>query len=164
MYGLPQLGLIANKLLEEQLKKLGYWQSKLVPGLWKHNTRPIQFTLVVDNFGIKYTRKEDVEHLKSVIELNYTVTAYWTGNRYIGITLNWDYKQRQVHLSMPSYVKKALKLFQNEVRKKNNMHHTHAHQSYTELRYNTQSQQYNHHRLMPKQRSSSNKCVGSSSS
>ena len=88
------MGLIANKLLEEQLKKLGYWQSKLVPGLWKHNTRPIQFTLVVDNFGIKYTRKEDVEHLKSVIELNYTVTADWTGNRYIGITLNWDYKQR----------------------------------------------------------------------
>ncbi len=93
MYGLPQLGLIANELLEKQLNRHGYWQSKLVPGLWKHDTRPIQFTLVVDDFGVKYTQQEDVEHLKSVIERDYTVTADWTGNRYIGITLDWDYKQ-----------------------------------------------------------------------
>ncbi len=33
MYGLPQLGLIANELLEERLNKHGYQQSKLVPGL-----------------------------------------------------------------------------------------------------------------------------------
>jgi hypothetical protein len=32
---------------------------------------------------------------------------------YIGITLDWDYKKRQVHLSMPNYVKKALKQFQH---------------------------------------------------
>ncbi len=93
MYRLPQSGLIANKFLEERLNKHGYRQSKLVPGLWKHNTRPIQFTLVVDDFSIKFIRKEDVEHLKSVIERDYAVTADWTGNRYIGITLNWDYKQ-----------------------------------------------------------------------
>ncbi len=84
-----------------------------MPGLWKHNTRPIQFTLVVDNFGVKYTRQEDVEHLKSVIEQDYTVNLDWTGNQYIGITLDWDYKQQQFHLSTPNYVKKALKLFQH---------------------------------------------------
>ncbi len=78
-----------------------------MPGLWKHDTRPIQFTLVVDDFGVKYTQKEDVEHLKSVIEQVYTVTADWTGNQYIGITLDWDYKRQRVHLSMPNYVKKA---------------------------------------------------------
>ncbi len=33
MYGLPQAGLIANKLLESRLNKHGYRQSKLVPGL-----------------------------------------------------------------------------------------------------------------------------------
>jgi hypothetical protein len=37
MYGLPQAGLLANKLLEKRLNKHGYRQSKLVPGLWKHN-------------------------------------------------------------------------------------------------------------------------------
>ncbi len=50
MYSLPQAGLLANKLLEKRLNKHKYWQSKLVPGLWKQDTRPIQFTLVVDNF------------------------------------------------------------------------------------------------------------------
>ena len=33
MYGLPQAGLIANRLLEKRLNKHGYQQSKLVPGL-----------------------------------------------------------------------------------------------------------------------------------
>ena len=54
MYGLPQSGLLANELLEKRLNKHGYHQSKLVPGLWKHDKRPIQFTLVVDDFGVKY--------------------------------------------------------------------------------------------------------------
>ena len=57
MYGLPHAGLLANKQLEKRLNKHGYRQSKLVPGLWKHNTRPIHFTLVVNNFGAKYTRQ-----------------------------------------------------------------------------------------------------------
>jgi hypothetical protein len=34
----------------------------------------------VDDFGVKYTQKEDVEHLKAVIEKDYTVTADWTRN------------------------------------------------------------------------------------
>ena len=54
MYGLPQAGLLANKLLEKRLNKRGYQQSKLVPSLWTHNWRPVQFTLVVEDFGVKY--------------------------------------------------------------------------------------------------------------
>jgi hypothetical protein len=38
MHGLPQAGLLANELLEQRLNKHGYFQSKLVPGLWKHTT------------------------------------------------------------------------------------------------------------------------------
>ena len=62
MYGLPQSGLLANELLEKGLNKHGYHQSKLVPGLWKHDTRPIRFTLVVDDFGVKYEGKEHALH------------------------------------------------------------------------------------------------------
>ena len=54
MYGLPQAGLLANELLEQHLNKHGYIQSKLVPGLWKHKHCPIQFTLCLDDFGVKY--------------------------------------------------------------------------------------------------------------
>ena len=64
MYGLPQFGLLANDLLENRINKLGYQQSKLVPGLWKHGCRPIQLTLVVDDFSITYMGKENAFHLK----------------------------------------------------------------------------------------------------
>ena len=109
IYGLPQSGLLANKLLVKILNKQGYHHSKLVPGIWNHDWRPVQFTLVVDNFGVKYVGEEHVIHLKQTIEDNYTVTSEWDGRRYIGITLYWDYKRRQVHISMPKYVTKALK-------------------------------------------------------
>ena len=54
MYGLPHAGLIAQELLEKRLNKHGYHQSKLTPGFWKHDTRPIYFSLIVDDFGVKY--------------------------------------------------------------------------------------------------------------
>eukprot|EP00804_Cyclotella_cryptica_P022993 CCRYP_015003-RA/>CCRYP_015003-RA protein AED:0.12 eAED:0.12 QI:0/0/0/1/1/1/2/0/454 len=38
----------------------------------------------------------------------------WTGNRYIGIRLDWDYNNRKVHLSMPGYKAKALKQFHHK--------------------------------------------------
>ena len=54
MYGLPQAGVLANKLLGERLCEFGYRQSDTTPGFWKHIWRPISFTLVVDDFGVKY--------------------------------------------------------------------------------------------------------------
>ena len=92
MYGLPQAGLIANQQLEKLLNKHGYRQRKLAPGLWKHDTQPIQFTLVVDNFGVKYVGKEHAVHLKNVLEAHYKLTCNWKGWQYIGINLDWDYK------------------------------------------------------------------------
>ena len=34
MYGLPQAGIMAQKLLEKRLKKKGYYQPMYTPGLW----------------------------------------------------------------------------------------------------------------------------------
>ncbi len=117
MYSIPQAGLLAKKLLQKHLNKHGYQQSKLVPGLWKPDTRPIQFTLVVNDFGGKYIGKEHAQHLKHALEEHYKLTCNWTGKRYIGITLDWDYNKRHVHLSMPNYVQKALKQFQHKAGK-----------------------------------------------
>jgi hypothetical protein len=86
MYGLPQAGLLANKLLKKRLNKHGYRQSKLVPGLWKHDTRPIQFTLVVNDFGVKYIGEEHAQHLKNALKEHYKLTCNRTGKWYIGIT------------------------------------------------------------------------------
>jgi hypothetical protein len=135
MYGLLQSGLLANKLLEKRLNKHGYRQSKLVPGLWKHNTRPIQFTLVVDNFGVKYISEEHANHLKRALAKNYKLTCDWTGTQYIGITLHWNYTKGQVHLSMPNYVTKALKQFQHIAKK-----HQYAPYPFVPIHYGTKKQ------------------------
>jgi hypothetical protein len=95
MYGLPQSGLLANKLLKKRLNKQGYRQSKLVPSLWQHDTQPIQFTLVVDDFGVKYVGKEHAQHLKNTLEEHYKLICDGTGTQYIGITLDWDYKNKK---------------------------------------------------------------------
>ena len=87
MYVIPQSGLHVNDPLENILNKRGYRKTKLLPGLWKHNWRPVQFTVVVDDFGVKYVGKEHALQLKQTIEDNYTVTSEWDGRRYIGITL-----------------------------------------------------------------------------
>jgi hypothetical protein len=71
----------------------------------------------MDNFGMKYVGKEHAQNLKNTLKEHYKCTCNWTGTRYIGITLDWDYKKQQVHLSMPNYVKKALKQFQHIVGK-----------------------------------------------
>ena len=54
MYGLLQAGILAQKLLEKQSKNKGYYQPMYTPGSWLHEWRPIQFSLVVNDFGVKY--------------------------------------------------------------------------------------------------------------
>lgn len=114
MYGLPQAGILAQELLEKRLNKHGYFQSKLIPGLWTHETRPICFSLVVDDFGVKYVGEEHAKHLATVLKEHYEIEEDWSGSKYIGLTLGWDYQQGKVHLSMPSYVSKALQKFKHE--------------------------------------------------
>ena len=62
--------------------------------------------------------KEHALNLKQTLEGNYKVTTEWDGTGYIGITLYWDYKRIQVHLSLPGYTNKALEQF-NHTKKKN---------------------------------------------
>ena len=108
MYGLPQAGILANKLLKKLLAKFGYFEMPHTPGLWKHLSHPVSFTLVVDDFGIKYVGKEHIDHLLSAIKKEYTVEVDWTGGLYCGIKLEWNYEKRYVDISMPGYVKKQL--------------------------------------------------------
>ena len=58
MYGLPQAGLLSQQLLEKRLETHGYKQRKTIPGFWTHKWQPIQFSLVVDDFGVEYQGKE----------------------------------------------------------------------------------------------------------
>ncbi len=35
-----------------------------------------------------------------ILEEHYDITTDWTDSKYIGLTLDWDYKRSKVHLSM----------------------------------------------------------------
>jgi hypothetical protein len=113
MYGLPQAGKIAQDQLIANLAPYGYKPVKRTPGLWRHITKPTKFTLVVDDFGVKYEGVEDANHLINAIKANYKCTVDWTGALYCGITLKWDYDNQTVDLSMPGYVQSALVRFQH---------------------------------------------------
>jgi hypothetical protein len=67
MYGLKQAGLLANQLLQTRLAPFGYYPARHTPGLWLHKTRPISFTLVVDDFTVKYVGKQHAEHLRNAL-------------------------------------------------------------------------------------------------
>ena len=67
IYGLPQSVKLENEYLQKKLAPHGYYEVKHTPVLWKHISLPIQFTLVVDNFGVKYTRIKDAEHLLGIL-------------------------------------------------------------------------------------------------
>lgn len=114
MYGLPQAGRLANELLAKRLDKEGYYQCQYTPGLWRHKWRPITFSLVVDDFGIKTIGLSHAKHLKNVLEKYYEVTVDWKGELFCGVKLDWDYKNRTVDLSMPDYIPKALTRFQHD--------------------------------------------------
>ena len=88
MYGLPQAGSLGHDLLEQRLNKEGYFQSQVVPALWKHKTKPIQFVLVVDNFGIKYLNREDLDHLIQLLEKYYNVSVDLDGKEFVKIQLD----------------------------------------------------------------------------
>ncbi len=102
------MGITAQELLQECLTNVGYHQSKIVLGLWTHEMRNTCFTLVVDDFTIKYTKMEDAKHLINALQKDYTITIDWNTTKYIGLTIEWAYKNQKVYAHMPGYLSKAL--------------------------------------------------------
>eukprot|EP00804_Cyclotella_cryptica_P008108 CCRYP_004594-RA/>CCRYP_004594-RA protein AED:0.30 eAED:0.28 QI:0/0/0/1/0/0.5/2/0/866 len=94
MYGLPQAGIIAQQLLESRLVAHGYRQN---------------------DFGVKYVGIEHAKHLLQTLNTHYTTSHDWKGERYLGLTITWDYRRKQVHLSMPGYCQKAGQRFRHNV-------------------------------------------------
>jgi hypothetical protein len=81
-------------------------------------TCPIQFTLVVDDFGVQYVGADYAQHLIAALETEFIVSKDWTGGLYCGITINWDYANKHVDISMPGYIKDALHKFQHPLPKR----------------------------------------------
>jgi hypothetical protein len=99
--------------------------------------RPIQFVLVVDDFGIESTDKKHATHLIDALEHHYeAVSKDRKGALFCGIKLDWDYGRRTVDLSMPGYVTQALHKFQHPLPSKPQ----HAPHKHNKIQYGTKLQ------------------------
>ncbi len=118
VWGIPRAGILANKQLCRKLAPFGYYKSVNTPGLWRHESWPLTFTLVFDDFGIKFVNKANADHLISSIKKTYTLMEDWMGNLYCGITLKSDYVGRTVNILMPGYIKMKLQEYKHIMPKK----------------------------------------------
>ena len=84
----------------------------MVNRLWHHHFGT-GLVKTVDDFGIKYVGREHVDHLSSILSDHYKCSLDWTGTRYLGMTIDWDYTGRAVHASMLDYIPEALTRFQH---------------------------------------------------
>jgi hypothetical protein len=111
---LKQAGLLANQLLQKCLAPFGYYPSRHTPGLWLHKTRPIAFSLIVDDFTVKYVGKQHAAHLRNALLRSYELATDWEGKVYSGMNLQCDCKNRTCHISVPGYVANILSKFQHD--------------------------------------------------
>jgi hypothetical protein len=86
------------------------------------------FSLIVDDFAVKFMGKQHTDHLRNALLKSYELTTDWAAKVCSGITLNWDYKNRTCDISMPGYVSNVLSKFQ---------HDAHKHPQHTPSRYVT---------------------------
>ena len=120
MYGLPKAGMLANKLLKRRLAKHGYYEVCHTLGYWHHTWRPIDFTLVVDDFGVGYENNDHALHLLQTLRQYYeAISVDWMGRLYCSITLKWDYGTQTCELSMHGYVQHAIHKFHTRVKETN---------------------------------------------
>ena len=82
--------------------------------------------MVVDDFGAKYVGEKHAEHLLKVLREFYVVDKNEKGDKYCGITLDWDYVKRKVHLSMAGYCSEALQRFRHAAGKVQDQPHQHS--------------------------------------
>ena len=74
MPGLKHAGCIVNNRLKIHLAKFGYPPVARTPSLWKHATKDICFSFVVDDFGVKHVGKDTADYLIQAIKKLYTIT------------------------------------------------------------------------------------------
>ena len=54
---------MARDRLTKKLSRNSYVPVEQTPTLWRYNTSDLVVSLIVDGFGMKYTRKADLDHL-----------------------------------------------------------------------------------------------------
>ncbi len=88
---MPQAGILANNLLRGRLEEEGYYEAHSTPGLRRHKWHPIQFCLIVDDFGVEYVGIEHFNHLLTLLKKYHQIQTNMAGNKIVGINVQWDF-------------------------------------------------------------------------
>ena len=116
-YSLKQSGKIAHDSFVAHLLKYGYQKAPQTENLFLHETQDILITPVVNDFGVKSTLKEDIDHLVEGIRNKYPFKIVWDAEKYFGMHPKWNYDKRTIRVSMDGYVIQALKEFEHHIPK-----------------------------------------------
>jgi hypothetical protein len=98
----------SSRLLAE-----GYYEAESTPGLWRHKWHPIQFCLIVDDFGVEYVGIKHFDHLLNVLKKFHGVQCNMAGDKFASITIKWDYAHHRCRISMQGYIKTLLIKFKH---------------------------------------------------
>ena len=96
MYRLPQASNISNDKLKPHLEKFGYEPAPITSCLWWHQTRPLKFSQMVDDFGIKYERQADITHILDALKTLYKISENLESKLYCGLSLECKYYKWEV--------------------------------------------------------------------
>ena len=55
----------------------------------------------------------------TTLNKDYKTSSEWDGEKYTGLTINWDYSQQMVHISMPGYCDRVGQCFRHNMPPKN---------------------------------------------
>jgi hypothetical protein len=124
LYGMKQAGYLAHLEILEHLANHGYMPCPNTPCLFRHHSDDIEFTLITDDFGVRYGTKAAADKLLAVMSRKYPMTHDWSGNKYAGFNIRMDYtaSNRRVELSMNGYIAAVLKRFKHLVSPTHNVY------------------------------------------
>ena len=80
IYGLSQVAKLENKYQQEKLRPHRYYEVSHTLGLWKHISCPIDFSLVVYDFGVHYVGEDNACHLIDSLKEECTISKTRRGN------------------------------------------------------------------------------------
>ena len=107
---------VSNKHLVKHLATQGYIEDPNVPCLFTNASNGIQFTLIVDDFGVKYSSTAALDHLIAATHAGgWKLKVNLKGDKYLGINLAWDYAANTLVTSMPHCVAKDLARFAPDI-------------------------------------------------
>ena len=86
---------------------------------------------------MKYAGKKHAKYSVTTLSEHYIISQDWEGNRYRGMTLYWDYKKHEVHITILDCVAEEVVLFQhNFPNKPQDEPHPHINTKYvTKVKY-----------------------------